>query len=162
MRTELKTPLGELIRGEPVDTVKKLSEILAKKPPFFAVVGDFVAKNVLSSDLKPDLIVYDKRTLRMKVDPIKHDLPEIYVKNNPGTIDAEAWLALRGSVILKRRIAIVVEGEEDLLVLPLLAEMPLGSVIAYGQPYEGLVVVTVTEKKRDWARSFLKRMEEIE
>ncbi len=51
------------------------------------------------------------------------------------------------------------EGEEDLLVLPLLAEMPLGSVIAYGQPHEGLVVVTVSEERRDWARRFLNRME---
>jgi uncharacterized protein (UPF0218 family) len=61
--------------------------------------------------------------------------------------------------MLKRRLAVVVKGEEDLLVLPLLAEMPIGSVIAYGQPHEGLVVVTVSEERRDWAREFLNRME---
>jgi uncharacterized protein (UPF0218 family) len=37
--------------------------------------------------------------------------------------------------------------------------MPLGSVIAYGQPHEGLVVVTVSEEKREWARGFLSQME---
>jgi uncharacterized protein (UPF0218 family) len=33
-------------------------------------------------------------------------------------------------------------------------------VIVYGQPLEGLVVVTVTEERRSWARGFMDRMQE--
>jgi len=38
--------------------------------------------------------------------------------------------------------------------------MPLGSVIVYGQPSEGLVVVEVTEEMKRWNEDFLTRMEE--
>jgi uncharacterized protein (UPF0218 family) len=38
--------------------------------------------------------------------------------------------------------------------------MPLGSVIVYGQPREGLVVVEVTEEMKRWTEDFLTRMEE--
>jgi len=160
MRGELKAPLGELYRGEPADTVARLKKALNKsQPPQFAAVGDFVAANILAAGLSPQIVVVDNRTLRLDVEPVKHGLREIRVPNEPATINAEAWLTLRAAVTLKRRVAVVVEGEEDLLVLPLLAEMPIGSVIAYGQPHEGLVVVTVSEERRDWARDFLNRME---
>jgi uncharacterized protein (UPF0218 family) len=159
MRSELKKPLGKLLKGEPVETAARLKEKLIVKPPLLAIVGDFVAANLISAGFFPDIVVVDNKTLRVKVNPVKHGLKEINVPNEAATINAEAWLVLRTAVTLKRRVAIIVEGEEDLLVLPLLAEMPLGSVIAYGQPHEGLVVVTVSEKKRDWARRFLNRME---
>jgi uncharacterized protein (UPF0218 family) len=159
MRVELKAPLGELYSGEPKDTVARLKEKLGTKPPLFAVVGDFVAGNLIAAGLSPDIVVVDNRTLRADVEPVEHGLRQIQVPNEAATINAEAWLVLRAAVTLKRRLAVVVKGEEDLLVLPLLAEMPIGSVIAYGQPHEGLVVVTVSEERRDWARDFLNRME---
>jgi uncharacterized protein (UPF0218 family) len=37
---------------------------------------------------------------------------------------------------------------------------PIGSLIVYGQPREGMVVVEVTEKMKGWAEDFLSRMEE--
>jgi hypothetical protein len=137
----------------------RLKKKLGDHSPLFAVVGDFVAANLIATGMSPDIIVVDNKILRVEVKPIEHGLKEVNVLNEAATINAEAWLALRVAVTLKRRVAVVVEGEEDLLVLPLLAEMPLGSVIAYGQPHEGLVVVTVSEERRDWARDFLNRME---
>ncbi len=158
MRDELKAPLGELLRGEPKDTAAMLKGKIGK-PPLFAIVGDFVAGNLITAGFSPDIVVVDNKTLRVVVEPVKHGMKEVRVPNAAGTIDAEAWVLLRGAVTLKGRVAVVVEGEEDLLVLPLLAEMPVGSVIAYGQPHEGLVVVTVSDERRDWARGFLNRME---
>jgi uncharacterized protein (UPF0218 family) len=158
MRGELKAPLGELLCGTPQETAQQLKKTW-RKPPLFAIVGDFVAANLLNAGFEPDLIVIDGKTLRVEVEPVKHGMTEVSVPNVPATVDARAWAVLREAVTLKRRVAVVVQGEEDLLVLPLLAEMPLGSVIAYGQPHEGLVVVTVTGEKRDWARNFLTRME---
>jgi uncharacterized protein (UPF0218 family) len=151
--------LGELYRGEPTETAARLRDKLIVKPTLLAVVGDFVAANVIAAGLFPNIVVVDNKILRAQIKPILHGLKEIKVPNEAATINAKAWLALRTAVTLKRRVAVVVEGEEDLLVLPLLAEMPLGSVIAYGQPHEGLVAVTVSEERRDWARGFLNRME---
>jgi uncharacterized protein (UPF0218 family) len=159
MRCELKVPLGELYKGESKDTIVRLKKKLEVLPPLFAVVGDFVAANIIGAGLSPNIVVVDGRTLRVEVAPVEHGLKEIHVPNEAATINAEAWLVLRAAVTLKRRVAVIVEGEEDLLVLPLLAEMPIGSVIAYGQPNEGLVVVTVSEERRDWARGFLNQME---
>jgi uncharacterized protein (UPF0218 family) len=158
MRGELKAPLGELLRGTPQETAAQLKKTWGK-PPLFAIVGDFVAANLIATGFEPDIVVIDGKTLRVEVEPVKHGMNEIHVPNVPATVDAKAWAVLREAVTLKRKVAVVVEGEEDLLVLPLLAEMPLGSVIAYGQPHEGLVVVTVTEEKRGWSRNFLTRME---
>jgi uncharacterized protein (UPF0218 family) len=41
-----------------------------------------------------------------------------------------------------------------------MAMMPIGSVIVYGQPREGMVVVTLTEERRRWAKDFMADMEE--
>ena len=159
MRIKLKTPLGELYTGESAETMARLGELLRIRPPLFAAVGDFVSENVIAAGLDPDIVVVDGKTLRIEVPRVEHGMEEVRVTNPPATIRAEAWGALSDAVTLKRRIAIVVEGEEDLLVLPLMAEAPLGSVIVYGQPHEGLVVVTVTAERRRWARSFLEQME---
>ncbi len=161
MRPELKEPLGDLIEGEPGEAMARLKEILREKvPPMFASVGDFVTANALEACLDPDIIVIDHRIMRADVDPLEHDRPEIFVRNQPGTINAGAYRALEGAVTLKRRLAVIVEGEEDLLVLPLMAVMPEGSVIVYGQPGKGVVVVTIDEERRRWVLDFMNRMEE--
>ncbi|RLG96788.1 DUF359 domain-containing protein [Candidatus Bathyarchaeota archaeon] len=162
MRAKLKRPLGHLFRGQPAETVLKLKEFLKKREtPLFAVVGDFTAKNILAASLEPDIVVVDHRIMRITVDPLDHGTRRIInTENAQGTIDAEAWNALEEAVILKSDASVIVEGEEDLLVLPLISLMPLGSVIVYGQPREGLVVVEVTEEMKRWNEDFLTRMEE--
>ena len=39
-------------------------------------------------------------------------------------------------------------------------DMPLGSLIVYGQPREGMVLVEVTEERKEWAKDFMARMED--
>jgi uncharacterized protein (UPF0218 family) len=161
MRGDLKTPLGELIRGDVSDNVVVLREILEeKKPPCFATVGDYVTFYVIESGLHPDLAVVDHRVMRQTVEPFKFKTDKVTVSNPAGTIKAEAQRVLRDAITLKKRLGVVVEGEEDLLVLPLMAMMPIGSVIVYGQPREGMVVVTLTEERRRWAKDFMAEMEE--
>ena len=160
LRGNLKEPLGELYRGEPSETIERLRCFLTKKPPFFASVGDFVTKNIITAGLEPDVIIIDGKTLRKEVQIFEHNLEKQIVVNPAATITAKAWNTIINAIKLKRRLAIVVEGEEDLLVLPLMAEAPKDSVIVYGQPYEGLVVITVTNERQRWARGFLNQMEE--
>jgi len=162
MRAELKVPLGQLLTGEPSETVLRLGEILReKKPPKFAVVGDFTTKNILTAGLEPDIVVVDYRVMRVDVEPMDFEGRQLFRTRNPaGGIEVGVWLVLKKVVTLNRRVAVIVEGEEDLIVLPLISMMPLGSVIVYGQPGSGLVVVEVSEERKGWAEEFMARMEE--
>ena len=164
MRSELKRPLGRLFKGSPTETIQQLIAFLKERePPLFAVVGDYTAENILASSLEPDIVVVDHRVMRVTVDPLDHGLRRIInAKNAQGTVDAEAWYALEEAVTLKSEASVIVEGEEDLLVLPLISLMPLGSVIVYGQPREGMVVVEVTDEMKAWTDDFLTRMVEME
>lgn len=162
MRAELKDPLGVLLEGEPEINVKRISEMISlEKTAMSASVGDFVSKNLIEGGVDPRIIVVDFRIMRRKVKP--YHLGEritIHAKNRPGTIDVSIWKALSKAVMLKRKTSVIVEGEEDLAVIPLIELMPLGSKIIYGQPNRGMVVVHVDEGKKKWAEEFLKRMED--
>ena len=162
MRAELKKPLGQLLLGEPSETVEELRRILCYgEPPMFAVVGDFTTKNVLEAGLEPDVVVVDHRVMRVDVDPLDHAERRILrCDNRQGTVDAQAWAVLEEAVSLKSSATVIVEGEEDLLVLPLILLMPGGALIVYGQPREGMVVVEASRERKGWAEEFLARMEE--
>ena len=161
MRSELKKPLGNLLIGLPNVTVNLLRVFTQKGPPYFAVVGDFTSKNILDAGLEPDLVIVDNRVMRSKVPPLDFgDRQKITLVNQAGTVNSNVWNILWEAVSLKSRVSITVEGEEDLLVLPLISLTPIGSLIVYGQPREGMVVVEVTKKKKEWVKGFLSRMEE--
>ena len=98
--------------------------------------------------------------MRKSVDPIEFFRDFVIVPNPPGTISAEAQLILYEAVKKCKTLAVIVEGEEDLLVLPLMVHMPLGSVIIYGQPCKGMVVITLTEEQRNWAIQFMDAMQQ--
>jgi len=162
MRRELKEPLGLLLEGGTRENVGRLVELhRCLKTIMFASVGDVSSGDLLEAGVEPDIVVVDHRVMRVRVEPLRfEDRIEIPARNQPGTIDADAWRALEEAVMLKRRVAVIVEGEEDLLVLPLIALMPLGSVIVYGQPHRGMVVVEVSDERKRWANDFMERMEE--
>ena len=161
LRPILKKPLGKLIKGDPKATHTKLEEIFSiKKPVKIASVGDYVTKNLLTKGSQPDIVIVDNRIMRHKTDQIIFERPQKHVKNEAGTISLEAYELLKKAIMLKKKLAIIVEGEEDLLVLPLMVLMPIGSMIIYGQPNEGLVMIQLTEEKRRWAKCFMEKMEE--
>jgi uncharacterized protein (UPF0218 family) len=47
-----------------------------------------------------------------------------------------------------QNVRIFVKGEEDLAALPAMMMAPVGSVIMYGQPDKGVILVRVTESKK--------------
>ena len=49
-----------------------------------------------------------------------------------------------------KAVVLEIDGEEDLLTLSVIEKAPMGSIVYYGQPHEGMVEVIVTaEKKKD-------------
>jgi hypothetical protein len=160
---DLKDPLGELWAADISINVKRLKKFLEEnKPPYFATVGDYVTSYILDAGIHPEIAVVDHRIMRRDVDPIEFKCEQMFVSNPPGTITAESQKALYGALEHDNGFRLVADGEEDLLVLPLMAYLPEGSVIVYGQPREGMVVITLTEENKIWARDFMASMQEAE
>ena len=158
-RQLLKRPLGRLIRGTPEDVRRELEALVAERRGPMIVVGDVVSSTV--SKLAPERTVYvtDGRTLRERTSEVKLDVDVVVrCRNEPGTISREAYEVIREAIGSGKRVHVVVDGEEDLLALAAVYLSPVGSIVVYGQPGEGVVVVEVNEEVRSFAESVLRSM----
>jgi len=148
--------------GPVEDNVIRLRQHLQRyAPKCFATVGDFVSEQVLKAGIQPDIIVVDHRIMRNPVEPMEFNRDHVEVSNTPGTISAAAQRILYEAAVKCEQLAVIVDGEEDLLVLPLIKYLPDTSVIVYGQPREGMVVVTITREKRVWVERFMSEMHRV-
>jgi GTP-dependent dephospho-CoA kinase len=124
-------------------------------------VGDVVTYNLQKNGIVPAIAVIDGQTMRSPCDR----LPEvkgtcIRVKNPPGTITDELVRAL-ADALSRAPATILVEGEEDLAVIPLVIAAPESSVVIYGQPHEGVVLRTIDTAAKETARTFLEQFIEV-
>ncbi len=156
LRPSLKRPLGRLFPS----TAAAVKHLRKLSPTRLIAVGDIVTADFLSAGVSPDVSVVDFVVMRAPAtEKIKKaidsfDARVIRVKNPAGTITPELRRALEEA---KPPLKIVVEGEEDLATLPAVLSAPLGSVVAYGQPEEGVVLVEVTKAKRQEFAALLKQ-----
>lgn len=151
IKTRLKHPLGTLILGPPEKTMSILEEaIKAEKPSKVCVVGDFTALKTIEYNIEVDLFVVDKKVMRNTIEftPPAEGFKVFITHNPPGTITSETWNLVKMVAESSFRALIIVEGEEDLLALPVIRFSPKSSFVVYGQPYIGLVLVRVTEEKK--------------
>lgn len=153
VRPRLKRPLGELFSS----TAKAVERLKQLRPARLIAVGDVVAADLLAAGLKPDTLVVDFKVMRAPAgeevkEPIDaFEAKVIKVKNPAGTITPE----LRRALEVTPPVKVIVDGEEDLATIPAVLAAPIGSVVAYGQPDEGMVLVKVTEqKKREFQELF--------
>jgi hypothetical protein len=148
LRDQLKNPLGNLISDNDPNKENIIKEISAKS--IIITVGDKTTENLLQLGLKPQIQIIDgleKRNQRLvpKDDTIKTNLS---CKNPPGEITEESIQVIQKAFSCESPVRITVDGEEDLLVLPVCMYAPENSVVMYGQPNEGLVIVHVTPEIR--------------
>jgi hypothetical protein len=150
------------VRGRQADVSKEVSEFVrTSKPPKVITVGDVVTSSMVSAGVKPDLSIVDGKTLRGPEKSIDYSVDKVYALHNPqGLITADAWTVIGKALKEKQKIKIVVDGEEDLLGIPVVLLAPKGSLMLYGQPNEGIVIVTVNKEAKTFAKRILKRMEE--
>jgi uncharacterized protein (UPF0218 family) len=118
-------------------------------------VGDVVTRNLIARDISPDIAIIDGHTMRI---PCSHTpillAPRMRVRNPPGTLTRELIEAI-GRAVTRPPSLIIVSGEEDLAVIPLVLAAPEGGMVLYGQPGEGVVVREITgEAKRVAAEMF--------
>lgn len=160
LRGDLRKPLGLLLK----DTKDVLEILRKKRPTRLITVGDIVTSSLLEAGVKPDITVTDSIAMRSPTkkhvrEPIgRFRGCEVRVKNPAGTIVPELWEVFEK---LTPPLKVIVEGEEDLTTLPAVLSSPVGSVVIYGQPHEGLVLVEVTEQKKREFRGYLDRFEMV-
>lgn len=170
----LKKPLGDFIPDNEVTKQKILTYV--KEASLVAAVGDATTSRLFSFDIVPEISVLDGRERRSKVEypyPSKIDcsvdsvdeqsiatIYELRCTNPPSTISKNAFSVLNFAMEGKRfPVRILVEGEEDLLTLPIVSMSPDRAIVLYGQPLEGIVIVRVTETIRKKAKSLMDSIE---
>lgn len=128
------------------------------RPPKVATVGDVVSRESLKAGIPVGLRLVDQMTLRKAIDHFEIKAERVFrVRNPAGVITQEAWDAIK-EALEQREAVIFVDGEEDLLAIPTIVESPENSFIVYGQPSEGLVVVTATPAVKAEVKLMVNRM----
>jgi len=161
LRKKLAIPFGILLSGSPNVTMQELVKYIEKhNPKKIIVVGDVVAANALRLGIFVDIFVVDNKTMRREIEPaLIRAKKDMSAKNPRSTITREAWAVIARAMKEKQTVKVSIEGEEDLLVLPAVLSAPIGSLVIYGQPNEGVVLVNVTRSKKREAMSIMELME---
>lgn len=125
-------------------------------------VGDEVSAKLLQGGFNPEMVIVDlkveRRAARKGVRETieNYPVPKVEVDNPSGEISEELWNTVK---TVETPVKIIVEGEEDLATLPATLFAPKGSVVIYGQPGEGLVLIEVDEEKKEEFRNLLRHFE---
>jgi hypothetical protein len=147
-RKLFQEPFGELYRN--------LDEVIPKiSGCIIYAVGDVVTHNLQKKGITPVIAVVDGYTMRLPCGRTQVTHGEcIRVKNPAGTLTDDLIRALEYA-IEHPPVTVIVEGEEDLAVIPLVIAAPEGAVILYGQPHQGVVLRIVNSEAKNVARQFL-------
>lgn len=134
----------------------KLKEIVERlHPPRVITVGDVVSTEARTAGIPMNLMIIDGKTMRHSYTPaVSRTRATFQIVNPAGTIAQESWQAIK-KALKEDEATIIVEGEEDLLAIPAVLEAPLRSLIVYGQPSEGIVVVEATSPRKEKLTKFL-------
>jgi uncharacterized protein (UPF0218 family) len=141
--------------------MRRFRDIVDKeKPASIISVGDTVSRNLVKNHLVPKLSIIDNKRMRKRVSPTTLAADKtVYVENPQGTITEEAVNAVQGALKGNQHVKMIVEGEEDLLTLIAIEHAQVSSLVVYGQPYKGIVVVKVTPDKKAEVAEILRAME---
>ena len=143
--SELKKPLGMLYPNfeDAIDKIKSAKYLIS--------VGDETYKNLIQNKLYPNIGIIDNLIQRKNHN---HDLIQtdniLEAINPPGTITETLWETIELAMKLAENgenQLIVVDGEEDLAVLPCILIASEEAIVLYGQPNEGLVLLKVSDVK---------------
>ncbi|MBM3229777.1 DUF359 domain-containing protein [Candidatus Parvarchaeota archaeon] len=158
LREYLKQPLGRLL-----ETSAAL-EVAKNHKGIICAVGDECIYNLLEAGARPQICLYDNLTMRKEVEPHKKQAiagyckSPVHIENQAGTISDGLCRALE-KAFEKEESFIEVAGEEDLAVLPAMVYSKKGSIILYGQPNQGMVLIEGGSKARETAARILAMFE---
>jgi len=144
LRDQLKKPLGNLISDNDPNRENIIKKNSAES--IIITVGDRTTENMLQLGLKPQVQIIDGLEKRDQCLVPADDTvnTKLSCRNPPGEITEESMQVIQKAFSCESPVRITVDGEEDLLVIPACIFAPENSVVMYGQPNEGLVIVQVT------------------
>ncbi|TET60324.1 MAG: DUF359 domain-containing protein [Promethearchaeota archaeon] len=178
-------PLDILIAGSREETIVQVENIFRDYLQSgvnlnFYIVGDIVAQDFLSNQFLKKFIkicIVDEKTQRSltKLESEEFFEQTIEFKNPEGTINKDCWKIFRDVINSEKRTLIKIkDGEEDLLILPLILETPILKRVKnfafYGQPPitdsnyvipEGIVIVDVDKNIQKKVNMVISIMEQF-
>ena len=158
LRTELKTPLGRLVLESDSEQEEIIKEVYAKS--LVVTVGDATTDKLLKMGLVPFLQIVDGQEKRIKCNIPESEsiITNLDCQNPPGEISQDSISIIKSAFELKPPIRLTVDGEEDLLVLPVCIYAPENFVVMYGQPNEGLVIVKINHEIKEKVQKIVNTM----
>jgi len=157
LREQLKIPMGLLLPiGQ--DNKENIQKHLLNNS-YIITVGDRTTEKMIEYEIIPSLQIIDGLEKR-----IKREFPKIGSESELKIDNPAAEITLQSIEIIKKAfkmtapVRLIVNGEEDLLVLPVCIHAPENSVVLYGQPNKGLVLVQINTEIRNKAQSLLDMM----
>ena len=159
LRDQLKIPLGILLLENEAN--KKNIQKHISENSYIITVGDRTTEKMIDFGLVPSLQIIDGQEKRVERKiPKSFDISTSLTCDNPAAeITDQSIETIKNAFISETPVRITVNGEEDLLVLPVCIYAPENSVVMYGQPNEGLVIVKITPEIRNKTQSLLDSME---
>jgi len=158
LRDQLKIPFGTLIPDENITKEIILKQI--SDDSYVITVGDATTEKMLKLGIVPSLQIIDAQEKRVKREApkTKENTVNLSCTNPAGEITVQSIDTIKQALNEKPPVRITVNGEEDLLVIPVCIHGPDNAIIMYGQPNEGLVIVRLTEDLRKKTKSILDSM----
>ncbi len=161
---DLKQPFGKLFKGPSEDpSVAFIAATQDVANDGLVCVGDIVTQTAVLSGLLPKIGVIDGHTQRTQEGAQIDDLVAVFesvihCRNPASTVTDELIEACQEALDRTESVLLIVDGEEDLTPIPLILLAPLGLVLIYGQPDQGIVQRRVDESSKSSARRIWNRM----
>ena len=157
LRDQLKTPLGILLPiGQ--DNKENIQKYLSDNS-YIITVGDRTTEKMIEYGIIPSLQIIDGFEKRKQREfPKLGNASELMIDNPAAEITLQSIEIIKKAFEMTPPIRLTVNGEEDLLVLPVCIHAPENSVVLYGQPNKGLVLVEINTEIRNKAQTLLDMM----
>jgi uncharacterized protein (UPF0218 family) len=156
LRDELKKPFGKLMECSDIAKMFKGKDIT------LVTIGDFVSKSLIKGGLSPNLIIWDGKNKRLPVEDLstlRDYAPITKVSNSAASISKEAWDVVSES-LNKEKESILVDGEEDLLAIPVILNSNEGTYVVYGMPpEEGAILIDIDPKIKSVFQDLLSKFD---
>ncbi len=126
-------------------------------------VGDRVTSFLLDRGRRPEVAIIDLRERRSEEPSVAYRLSGYLIlsaRNPAGGITRESWNAVRLAIGMAShgfRVALFIDGEEDLLGFPATLLAPSGWFMLYGQPGVGMILVKIDDRVKREAEDLLTR-----
>jgi uncharacterized protein (UPF0218 family) len=144
----LKKPFGTLYH----DLTDILPLLTGKK---VYTVGDVVTQTLLQQGIIPTLAIIDQRSMRMPCGDIPRYQSHRFSARNPAGMITDELIDRIDQALRAEPSMIIVEGEEDLAVIPVVLSVAEGGILLYGQPHEGIVLREITSEAKKEAEDLL-------